>query len=556
MKKILLLLCTAASCCRLEANPGIEGATVTLPYQELASLVNRVNSLERNSGNEVPKPPVSVIVHSAHYTLNCENPENPVLHTSFEVSNLSDSWQSVPLIHAGQPIRSIEPNTAKIVESEGWLQLLLEPESRSSVELSLMGTEPIPSRGGRTIAAFDAIPAARSSLSLRNCDDLSSVYVSGGIAANTGNTEYGLPPSGSSVRVKRHESSTVDSAQWNGSAQYLVSEAPGAIRIRCQLYLIAMDNGQTSKVELIIPVLANLLHAKSENLAESHSTRMTDDRQTVLLQWEDEEANFRRVELDYLVPIDFASDLWQIEGIALSQSARWTQSFYLLPFDGIDLSPIDGDWMETQKTPDWISQLTGSSAFRFIRQATKAPLELRSRSLPRLKTSEATVSVANYVTQLVAEGGMLHQASITVEHSGSASYRFSLPENSKLLSCSVNDQGTYPLLQNDGVLELKLQKPPAGSSSTKLHYTYTTSGDKLNPVEGKANLDLPLTPLFIHRLSWQVQLPSEYEATALEGNVVIEEGGDSGRSIRLGKQICHGETPYAALYYTHRDLDH
>ncbi len=164
--------------------------------------------------------------------------------------------------------------------------------------------------------------------------------------------------------------------------------------------------------------------------------------------------------------------------------------------------------------------------------------------------------MANYATQLVAEGGMLHQAAITVEHGASTSYRFSLPEGAKLLSCSVNETSTYPLLLNDGGLELKLPQPPAGSSSTKLSYSYTTNGDKLNPVEGKANLTLPLTPLFIHRLNWQVQLPTEYQATALEGNVVIEEGGSNGRPIRLGKQICHGEVPYAALYYTRRNLDH
>jgi hypothetical protein len=61
--------------------------------------------------------------------------------------------------------------------------------------------------------------------------------------------------------------------------------------------------------------------------------------------------------------------------------------------------------------------------------------------------------------------------------------------------------------------------------------------------------------LFIHKLTWSVKLPSEYQATALEGNVVIDAGGAGGQLVRLSKQICDDETPVASLYYTRRDLE-
>jgi len=76
----------------------------------------------------------------------------------------------------------------------------------------------------------------------------------------------------------------------------------------------------------------------------------------------------------------------------------------------------------------------------------------------------------------------------------------------------------------------------------------------MNPVEGKAQLELPRTPLFIHRIVWVVQLPNEYQATAIEGNVVIDAGGAQGKTVRLSKQICDDETPFASLYYTRKDL--
>lgn len=555
MNKALLLILSMSSGILLAATPGTEKATVTLPYHELASLVNRVNILERENEDKPPKPPVSIIVHTARYTLTCESPENSVLQAAFNVSNLSDDWQWVSLIQAGQAISSIEPADTKVVEADGWLRLLLEPNVKVSVELNLMTGEAVRSRGGRTVASFDAIPAAQSSLVVRKRDTQSSVAVSGAVAANANNTEFGLPSSGGSVRVKLYEASTIASAQWNGSAQYLVSESQGALRMQCQLYLTAMDNGRTSEVTLSLPVLANLIQVKSPGLAGQYTTEMTKDGQVVRLQWENEETTTRVINLEFVTPVDSAANVWLVDGVEVSHASRWIQAYYIKPFDGVDLSPFDGDWMDAGRVPSWITDIVGSSDLLYARRDSNSDLELRASVLPRMQTSDATVLTANYTTQLVAEGGMLHRANITVEHGASASYRFSLPAEAKLLTCSVSGRNTFPLLQSDGGLVLNLPKPQRDSSNTKLSYTYTTHGDKLNPVEGKADLVLPLTPLFIHRLSWLVSLPSEYQATALEGNVVIEEGGGNGTPIRLSKRICHGEMPYAALYYTRRDLD-
>lgn len=106
--------------------------------------------------------------------------------------------------------------------------------------------------------------------------------------SNTENTEFGLPSSGGSVRVKRYESSTVSSAQWKGSAQYLVSEAHEALQIQCRLRLTATDYGRTSKIKLNLSVLADLLRLESKGLVGTHSPEMTDDAQEIQLAWEDE----------------------------------------------------------------------------------------------------------------------------------------------------------------------------------------------------------------------------------------------------------------------------
>jgi hypothetical protein len=150
---------------------------------------------------------------------------------------------------------------------------------------------------------------------------------------------------------------------------------------------------------------------------------------------------------------------------------------------------------------------------------------------------------------------MLHKAQITIEHRSQTRYSFTLPDGGKLLACAVNGRPTEPLVEAEGGLALILPKVTTKHTQTNVSYVYTTKGDKLNPVEGKAQLELPRTPLFIHQVRWQVQLPAEYQATALEGNVVIETGGANGKPICLSKQICDDEVPQASLYYTRKDLE-
>jgi len=148
----------------------------------------------------------------------------------------------------------------------------------------------------------------------------------------------------------------------------------------------------------------------------------------------------------------------------------------------------------------------------------------------------------------------LHKADVTIKHVDAAEYVVRLPKGGKLLSCSLNSRSTEPLLAEDGGLIFSLPKVGGVNPKSVVSYVFTAKGAKMNPVEGKAQLELPRTPLFIHRLTWLVQLPNEYQATALEGNVVIDVGGANGKTVRLIKQICDDETPYASLYYTRRDL--
>ena len=219
------------------------------------------------------------------------------------------------------------------------------------------------------------------------------------------------------------------------------------------------------------------------------------------------------------------------------------------------MQPVGETWADVGRVPGWMSELVGSQTLLTAPAQDTGVLRVTARVLPRLKISEATVPLAEYWTDVVSEGGMLHKAQVIIEHRSQTRYSFTLPEGGKLLACAVNGRSVEPLIAGEGGLALILPKVTSKEAKTMVSYVYTTKGNKLDPVEGEVQLALPRTPLFIHQVKWQVQLPAEYQATALEGNVVIDAGGANGKPICLSKQICDDEVPQAALYYTRKDLE-
>ena len=73
MRKLIAYLmigvCAGALCV---AASELQQASVTMPYAELAGLLDRVSEVEKSLESEAPKPPVAVVIHSANYALNCE----------------------------------------------------------------------------------------------------------------------------------------------------------------------------------------------------------------------------------------------------------------------------------------------------------------------------------------------------------------------------------------------------------------------------------------------------------------------------------------------------
>jgi hypothetical protein len=533
------------------AAPDLEKASVTMPYAELASLLERVSAVERSLEDEVPKPPVPVVVHSAEYHLNCAAPDTTELQASFSISNLSEDWQAVPLVPTSAVLTSIEPSDAKLVPRDGMMCALLEPGADASIHLSLMGPGARASGSRRIVAEFVAIAAARSVLTIQDVGDPSALVVVGAVEANTERTQFGLPSSGTEVRVTRYEAHALKAATWNGVAQYLVSDAEGAVAVDCRLRLLAASNGRTTTAQLQLPPMAELRSLSCSD----YEVEYTANGSIIHLRWEDDTEQHREFDLRYTLPVFGLNEPWEVRGVSVANTASWDEAFYLLPFEGYTLNPVEGNWSAMGHVPIWIKSLVGAKTVQTAPVTKLGHFILSVKQLPRLKTSEATISLAEYRTNVVAEGGMLHKSQVTIEHRSQARYDFTLPDDGKLLSCAVNGRPVDPLIEGEGHLAVILPKVKTAETKTVVNYVYTTKGTPLNPVEGRVKLELPHTPLFIYKVQWIVQLPDDYQATALEGNVVIDAGGEAGKPIYLSKQICDDEVPQADLYYTRKDLD-
>jgi hypothetical protein len=293
MKKLIAYLWIGLCAGAMSAAPDLETASVTMPYAELASLLDRVSAVEQSLEEEAPKPPVAVVVHSAEYALNCEAPGAPDLQASFSISNLSEDWQAVPLVPTRAVLTSVEPLDAKIVPRDGMLCALLEPGADASIRLGLMVDGGSASGSRRVVADFVAIAAARSALMIQHGGDPAAVVVTGAVGANADQTAFGLPSSGGQVRVTLYEGQALVPVTWKGTAHYLLHDVEGAMAVNARVHLTAAGQGRTSEAHLQLPPLAELRSLSSAGLQGHYNLELTEQGPLVHLRW-DSEAAIRR----------------------------------------------------------------------------------------------------------------------------------------------------------------------------------------------------------------------------------------------------------------------
>lgn len=164
---------------------------------------------------------------------------------------------------------------------------------------------------------------------------------------------------------------------------------------------------------------------------------------------------------------------------------------------------------------------------------------------------DAILTTAIYSTQVVRDGSLLTEGTLSVHHDHPAKLLLQLPANCKLLQCHVNGNVTRAVLGAEGQLEISLDDPATdgGESEVKLSFTGTLA--PLLAAEGELDLTLPKTPLFARQIDWNVQLPEGYDLS-FSGNVDAVTDKTTTPGLHLRKSLCRDQKPEARLTYRKR----
>lgn len=546
--KVACLLIASLSLVAAEDLTSIENAQVTLPYSEVRELIDRAHKLSVRPEPEVP--PVSSLVSRAEYTLELLPEGGAKGKVVFEVQSLSGSWQSLDLLDSGFTVTKVEPVTAILVPKGNWLALALKAEGERKVTVEFL----LPGRAGEGFR-FKAVGATASSLIVQGEVDL-PIKMSGAQADSERPGRYHLPSSGgeliASRAVVRDEKVRAKPTEWEAITESLVTSGPDILRVRTRLQLLTSDADPGSLAKVRLPRLATIHKVTSASL-ESYDSKPSSEAGVQLLEivWQSEGLANRVIEVIYDIPRPLNQGVWNLNLPSLVDPLRTRGTVLVVLPDELDLAAPDQVILD-QRTPAWMEEDVAGSATLAIEVSGEQTLSLTASPKERLQVALLTIKSALYETKIVKGGDLLTDCDLKIEHEKSASWSFSLPEGATLLTCKLEGSPVSPILRADGVLELPL-KNPDGMSSVTLSFTAKT--ESFDPVEGSTSLSLLQTETFCHAQSWAIELPSEYEATAIEGNIPFNSAPPKDQRLHLLKQLSRGETPSAQIYYRKKSLD-
>lgn len=201
----------------------------------------------------------------------------------------------------------------------------------------------------------------------------------------------------------------------------------------------------------------------------------------------------------------------------------------------------------TKVGPDYRLDAGGTLEIDLVSSAALAEAR-KLDTLPRVQIVAAVVDSASSQLRVVPDGSLLSEMRYVVSHKAPVTWTLALPAGSELLSFNVNGEPFAPVDRGDGQLEIDL--PAAGAKPTEVKLSYANRVEPLAPVSGRLELELPLTPLLIHDVQWQIDLPAGYELAALDGNVVaVDAVSNDQLRIRVRKELCRNERPSVQIFY-------
>lgn len=527
---------------------GSNQAQVTLPYSEVKMLWEAAKA--REAEPEELEPPVSAVVRAMKADVEIED-ESVRLSVRFEVESFADDWHSIPLMGGAAQLVKVEPEDASVVwENDGYF-LLRNKEGAAEVKLEFATSR----KGGRRELLWELEPrdATVQVLTVAGIPRDRGLELNGSpLASLNGVATTALPKNSGSLKLglvaamdDAEKPDVAIPSSWELSSQILTRFTDGALEYRARVF--AQDRaGDGEVMGLRFPKNARNITVLSNSVASSRPTRTGDGELVYQVSWDDAGTLDRQLQLSFEVPVSPIAEIWPLF-IPKAEDGPAAQALFVIPLaEGLE---IEGAGVtasaQAQRISPWFQDQVGNADYVSLQASDD--VEVQPRWLPRRSTAQATISQANFETQLERNGQTLNRAIYTIEHDSTLVWQTSLPEDCEVLKCTVNDRPMTPVARDDQTIELTLT--PCESCQTVVALEYAHRGEPLADIEGNLTLNLPETPLFIHQLAWNLQIPGIFVISAVDGNLEPAASSQGANSVSLHKQLCQGEAPMVEVFY-------
>jgi len=523
----------------------LDDAEVRLPYRDLKQLLANAGA---NPNNQKPvTPPPALLGSRLRFGVDRGQ---PFLEATCRVTSFSDSHTLIPLLGGDFALEKSEPAEAIIITRDGSLCLATSTAGIQAVTLRLL---PSAAAEGFTLT----LPACPSLLfETAEMPDGRAVELSHGDheeVLGSGQVRP-LPSAVTKLRLKwlderetRAALSPPEPSTWNWQHQALVMpDDDGLIyQLVCRA---AAPAGSGVAAMLPLPPDAREIAVTGDDLL-SHSIMRGEDRSLALaLAWGTRGVLDRRLQLSYRMPLGPLDRTWRLQapGGGDTRTRFIIATHPLLDFAAPKLSPP----CQPQGLPADLTKALAGSPCHLLEAAINADLTVTP--VPVAATAEGVVTKAEWSLKIEPDGAMLATGMLGIDHQGPFDLTLDTPEGMKLLSCEMGGKPVSPVDLGEARLKLSL---PANSETTGVKITFTGRVTALDPVAGTLRLALPQTPVFIHSLTWSLELPGGYQAET-HGNLKRspQVAATPASRILLTKNLCRDERPEIQVFYQRADL--
>lgn len=535
MKTLNCLLCLIVAISTVQAEPAkplFPNAQVVLSLEDARDLL----SLEKDSAKNLekePPPPIGASIQSAQFQISFAPRQ---ASGELQVTSFRKGWQLIPLFHSSLPLVTMDAGGGSLVQNDGMICLLTDKPGPTSVKVGFALSDE-----ARKFS-FRCAPALSSRLQIGQIPD--------GKRLQYTRDQKEFTAQGGEIEAELIDDQPMIPTQWavtGGGA--LVNEADGEL-IYTLRFSLQGEKGSGSEADFIIPQGADRIEATGTDLNAAR-TRITSGKEKRLhLEWQTAGVLSREIQIAYRIPQNSLETAWLLETPSLLGDAAPKIPFVAIPQTKIELLNPQGELLaQSAKLPRW---MRADATNRIFTGEIQGLLSLTVRALPQLESETTSVREANYETRLTADGSLLCELVLELEHRGATAWHFQLPERSELLNCEVSGRSANPIIRHTKSLELDV--PANNGNASRIKLTYTAKLDKFDPLKGRVELLLPVTPLFIYQLNWKIALPAAYGVSAIEGNVASKAGNEPGK-LQLEKQLIRGEQPQLEIFYAKQEAN-